>query len=214
MSRRHSIFRFSAIVNPAQKDALAKAFSYQRITAINRKVSDFLVRRFAGYIYERSKTRHKTADRLNAPHTGVLEFSRGSNPSYTRRGGKIFGGVEGGSAFVKIQGVAGLARAVRALDIYPKKAKALTIPIAAESYAKTARKLSDAGWFLFIPKRKQMQDGDKGVLMGRLGGVTKPLYLLRRHVHIRQDHNLLPSSRMIAEWTAQGINEYMEAANL
>lgn len=212
MSRRHRIFRFVAEIPSDLRERAAKAFSYQRVTAMNRRVSDFLVKRFAQYIYDRSLTRHKSADRLGAPHTGVLEFSRGMNPSYTRRGGKIFGRVTGGSAEIAIQGVPGLARAERALDIFPRKANALTIPVAKESYAKTAKKMSDAGWRLFVPNRKRYKAVGNGILMGSLGGVTKPLFLLRKSVHVRRDPHLLPSSRMVADWTSSCVAEYMEAA--
>lgn len=211
MSRNpHTPVYFHADVRPIV-EAAGKVFSPQRMTAANRKVGDTLVLKIATYIYERSLTRHKTADRLNAPHTGVLEFSR-AVPAYTRRGGKIFSVVSGGKVDVTVQGVPGLARAYRPLDIYPRKAHALTIPISAEAYAKTAKKLSDAGWRLFVPKRNGSEN--RGVLMGTFAGVTKPLFALRRHVHIKRDPLLMPPDRLIATWAANGMREYMEASGL
>lgn len=206
----HTPVYFHADVRPIV-EAAGKVFSHQRMTAANRKVGDTLVLKIATYIYDRSLTRHKTADRLNAPHTGVLEFSR-SVPSYTRRGGKIFSVVSGGKVDVTVQGVPGLARAYRPLDIYPKKAHALTIPISSESYSKTAKKLSDSGWKLFVPRRKNGER--KGVLMGTFAGVTKPLFALCKHVHIKRDPKLMPPDRLIETWAANGMREYMEAAGL
>ena len=211
MSRNpHTPVYFHADVRPIV-EAAGKVFSHQRMTAANRAVGNTLVLKIATYIYNRSLTRHNTADRLGASHTGMLEFSR-SVPAYTRRGGRIFATVKGGRADVTIQGVAGLARAYRPLDIYPRKAHALTVPISAEAYAKTAKKLSDAGWRLFVPKRNGSENS--GVLMGTFAGVTKPLFALRRHVHIKRDPQLMPSDRLIAAWAAEGMREYMEAAGL
>ena len=211
--RRHRKFSFKAETPTNLRAVMGKGFSQQRITALNRKIADFLVRKFATYIHDRSLTRHKSADRLGARPTGVLEFTPSANPSYNKRGGKIFGEVKSKTAVVTIQGVAGLARAFHDVFIYPRRAKALTIPCDAEAYANTARKMEDLGWRLFIPRRKR-RNMEKGVLMGKKGGLTKPLFLLRRSAHIKRDARLLPSQQNVAQWTAMAVREYMEAANL
>lgn len=207
MSRRHSIISVSTKIYGF--DEVQRKFSVQRITALNKFIADAMVLKMAEYILERSKTRHKSADRLGAPHTGTLEFSI-SNPAHTRRGGKIWSRVRGKAAEIIIQGVAGLARAFRALDIVPRRAKALTIPIDKESYAQTAAKMEAKGWKLFAPKRKR--DGGnsvRGVLFGKKGGITKPLFALRHHVRVPRDPYLLPNNYTISRWAAKAMNEYM-----
>lgn len=206
MARKHSIVTFQAEVADALS-RLKASFSPQRMTAMNRFVGNALVLNMADYILKRSKTRHKTADRLGAARTGTLEF-RVSNPAYTRRGGKIQAQTNSKTADVVISGVAGITRAFHKLVITPKKAKALTIPVAAESYANSARRMESHGWHLFSIRRRSDVQGE-GLLMGTKGGVTKPLFALRKRAVVRADPHLLPRGQRVADWASAAIKDYM-----
>lgn len=215
MSRRHRIFTFPVSARFMENNFLA-GYTPQRITALNNHIGRELVKRYAEWIFNASKTRHKSARRLGAQPTGVLEFSR-SCPAHTRRGGKIWYRVQNKVAEIIIQGVAGLARAFGALDIVPRKAKALTIPIDREAYAQTAAKMEAKGWYLFVPNRKferRNESAARGCLWGKKGGITKPLFALRKHTHIKHDKGLMPTDRIVENWTRKASEEYLEAVGL
>lgn len=184
-----------------EKAGLGNVLNPQTVRWMNERIGDFLVRRMARYISDRSKTRHKTADRLGAAHTGVLEFSN-SNPSHNRRRGVIRHVVRSGRAEIVIERVEGLTRAFHALSIHPRRASALTIPINRESYAKTTKDMRKLGWFLFRPKGTD-------TLWGMKDGASIPLYKLMSHTTVPRDAKLMPTEHMIGQWANKAGNDYI-----
>lgn len=164
-----------------------------------------VVRKLAGWIFRRSQSRHKTAERFGINPTGILEFSETAPVSFSRGGGKIYArNVGGGKTSIFIGGVPFIQKAFRSLNIVPKRASALTIPLHADAARTPAREIEMKGWHTFIPK-------GRGVIMGKKGkrGRAVPLYALRNSVKIPRDAQLLPSNYLMNLWTNKAIREGM-----
>ena len=166
---------------------------------ILRAAQNTLVSKMAAYIYRRSLTRHKTAEKFGADPTGILEFvSGGRGHAASRGGGKIY--ARQGSIF--ISGVPFIQKAFRALHITPKKANALTIPLSRISFRRRVRDLRASGWMIFRPI------GTK-VLMGKKSARSKPvpLYALVKSATIKRDARLLPAAHLMDIWTNNAVKE-------
>jgi len=160
-----------------------------------RRIGENLVYRLSSYIADGSNSRHKWAEKLGAEPTGMLEFNPSRVVSTTKAGGKISSDNDESSASLVIEGVEGIGRAFHDLDIYPKDASALTVPIHKEAYAKTVADLKGEGWHIF--RRGRVLVGNHGQT---IGGRAVPLFVLCGHVHVSQDRELLPSSSLIYHW--------------
>jgi hypothetical protein len=178
--------------------------SKDRVRKMASCVADTLARKISAYIGRRAPTRHKSAQMLGAKPTGVLEFMAG-NPSRSRGGGIIEGVERNGEAVITIDGVPGISRAFHDLHITPKKARALTIPISAMSYSKSAADMERMGWRLYIPRRK----GGKrsGVLMGQRGSRRVALFAFAQSVKIKRDPYLLPNRHLMSVWANKAAVE-------
>lgn len=149
-----------------------------------------LVRR---HLSAASASRHATADRLGANRTGFLE--EGARSGVTPR-------ATPDEAEVLIR-VPGISRAFRDLEIRPRRANALTIPLDALSYSRRVGEVRALGWSVFRPK-------GKNVLMGAKDGETKSLYALVKSAHLRQDRGLLPADEQIAATAKLSIKQYLQ----
>lgn len=178
--------------------SLNTVLSRNRIRKAASAISDYVARQVSAYIGRRAPSRHKSANRLGATPTGILEFTSG-NPAYSRGGGLIYGESRGASSYVNIENVAGITRAFHDLVITPKKARALTIPINAMSYAKSAADMERMGWSLFVP-RSSRRGKRSGVLMGKKGNRTVALFAFAQSVRVKRDARLLPYGYMISRW--------------
>ena len=170
-------------VDTRELDALCRAFSPESRTRLHhaaaRSVS-VLCRRHLRTI---GQSRHATANRLGAAPTGHFEQTGITLTAAPN------------DAHVRLT-LPGLARAFRPLVIRPRRAKALTLPIAAEAYGKKVSELKRSGWALFQAK---------GVLMGKSpAGSLRPLYALKTSVRLRQDRTLLPADERLAETARKG----------
>ena len=93
-----------------------------------------------------------------------------------RRGDTVYVGIEGAS------------RAYRDIDIYPKKANWLTIPVYGPAKGHSAREFTG----LFRPKGRDF--------LGRVErGMLVVYYALSKHVHQRQDRTLMPDDTDLAQ---------------
>ena len=79
--------------------------------------------------------------------------------------------------------IPGASRAFRDLDIYPKSAEYLTIPLHRSAYGLSPREFPER---LFRPKGKD-------ILAMVQNGALVAVYALSKHVHQNQDRTLLPS---------------------
>jgi hypothetical protein len=189
--------------------ALKRPFATDVQRRMNMEIGFNVQERVADHIAMASVTRHKSADRLGAPHSGFLEFAPGrikSESKHVNADGSR-GLIESENATVDsvdivICNTPGMSRAFHSLVITPKKAKALTIPINAVSYAKSAKDLRQQGW-------KMHREGR--VLKGSRGGSdeTLALYVLCGKVTIPQDRGLLPMEQEIADWAADTADSFL-----
>ena len=128
--------------------------------------------------------RHTTANRLGATPTGHLTDAAQSGVTYSAT-------PEEGAVDIASPGI---GRALRQIKIVPRLARALTIPLSAEAYGRSAGELErDLGITLFRPKGKR-------VLMGaRPGEKPKPHFALAAAVTLPQDRSLLPPDEALAQ---------------
>ena len=104
---------------------------------------------------------------------------------------KVYEGDSLGTMGQVIIDVPGVTRAYKDIDIYPKIAKALTIPMHQAAYGKSARSFDD----LFVVKKN-----DKAFLaQGLADGSLQFMYLLCKHVHQNRDSSILPSDDTYAK---------------
>lgn len=169
---------------------------------IMKAARDAVIEKLGGWIFRRSTSRHKTAQRLGAPTTGILEFTATSPTSTSRGGGKIFGRRRGDNASIFISGVPFIQKAFRDLHVSARRARYLTIPVHRDAVRTKAREIERKGWDTFIPRGGR-------VIMGKKDGSSRavPLYVLRKSVKIPRDHNLLPASHLMDLWMKKAIQE-------
>lgn len=191
------------------KETLGAAFTPDARQRMMREIGFNVQERTADHVAEASVTRHRTADRLGAPHSGFLEFAPGRVRSESRhanedgsRGFMESRDATESSVDIVIGNTPGMSRAFHDLVITPRRAKALTIPINAVSYAKSVRKVEAEGYR--IHREGRVLKGDKG------GGDTIPLYVLCGRVTVPQDRGLLPLEQQIAEWAADTAETFIE----
>lgn len=144
--------------------------------------------------------RHATAEKLGAHPTNAIR--RAAEGMSVRQ--------EGATAAVVIPSPI-FWRAFRDVQIEPRNAKALAIPVAAAAYDKAPRSFPD----LFVWSRHRKTDGpdDKGAafLARRKGEGLQLLYLLwRGRIVQRQDRSLLPDDAQLADAGRKGVSAWLE----
>lgn len=95
--------------------------------------------------------------------------------------------------------VPGATRNYRDVDIYPKKAESLTIPLHRAAYGVPAGSISG----LFRPK-------GKNILAKIMNGALVAFYALSKHVHQVQDDTLLPTDQSYLEAVAASVVSELE----
>ena len=166
----------------------------------------------AEFMDRASRSRHKTADRFGVEPSGLLEFPHDC-PSRSRGGAEIYSRRNGYAASVYVRGIPFLNRAFGDVVVTPKKASALTIPISRESYRHTAAEMRSLGYVLFTKGRGRRRNAKaSGILFGKRGSRTVPLYRLARRARLPMDAGLLPSSDMISEWAVSSARKRLEVA--
>ena len=119
--------------------------------------------------------------------------------------------VKDNSATVEVA-IPGITRAYHDIDIYPKEANALAIPLHYSAYGMSPRENNDRGIYkLFRIKRKGTNE--KGNVLYRNGedGGLIPMYSLVTHVHQVQDPSLMPSNEQLTDEAIQGATEAIKS---
>lgn len=195
--------------------ALDGFLSPESMRGLMREIGINVRERTADHIAMASVTRHKTADGLGAEHSKFLEFAPGrgqmtAGSAYIPKKGEEehrseVRNVGTESVEIVIANTPGLQRAFGPMTITPRRARALTIPINAVSYAKTVAELRDEGHQIFrVPGTEILAE-----TINEEGDI-RPLYALKRRVTIPQDRELLPSSRDIEDWAYDTSDAYLE----
>ena len=194
---------------------LGDLLSPSQLTRLNREIGINVRERTADHIGRASVSRHKTADRLGAMHTGFLEFApargelRGGS-NYKGTGDKPYTEVQNisqGGVSVVIANTPSLVRAFGPVTITPKRAKALTIPISKEAYGRSARDFprklacitTRKGHALLVEKNSESDSS------------MRAHYRLVSKTTLPQDSGLLPVSTDIEEWAEDTIEVVLES---
>ncbi len=102
--------------------------------------------------------------------------------------------------------IPGISRAYHDIDIYPKEASALAIPLHATAYGISPREINDRGTYKLFRIKKDGVPGN--VLYRSEDNQIIPMYALTAHVHQNQDPKLMPSD---AELKQAGIDGALQA---
>ena len=201
----------------AMADALGRMLAPEAMKRMNREIAFAVAEMTADHLARASVSRHRTADRLGAPHTGFLEFAPNRvSPgvdSNSRAGGAIRQYSTPEMAVVTIVNTPGLSRAFHPLHIAARRAGALTIPIHRVAYARRAAELRTEGWNLFRISTRGGGPGG-GILFGRKGGQALALYLLRKSVTVPQDEGLMPTKADIEAEARESAEAFIETEAL
>jgi len=105
--------------------------------------------------------------------------------------------------------IPGITRAYHDIDIYPKEANALAIPLHASAYGISPRENNDRGTYKLFRIKK---DGVPGNVLYRNdeGGGLIPMYALVAHVHQVQDPTLMPSNQELTDSAIQGLESALK----
>ena len=151
-------------------------------------------------------------------HMRVLNETRRSPLNATGRSSNHFSPdkvlepvVNNNSATVEVA-IPGITRAYHDIDIYPKEASALAIPLHYTAYGMSPRENNDRGIYkLFRINRKGSTE--KGNVLFRNGenGELIPMYSLVTHVHQVQDPSLMPSNEQLTDEAIQGATEAIKS---
>lgn len=177
--------RLISALGPAGRQEMHGAMGYE----VQVLTTDYL-RRIAS-------SRHKTANRLGASPSGHLARAA----EKVAQPGALSSTSEEAVITIKHPG---MSRAFRDVQIRPKEAKSLAIPIHALAYNRRAAELWKSH-NLFIPEGSRyiaMREADRTVL----------LYVLVRSVTQKQDRTLLPSNDDMRGAAALGCKNYIRNA--
>ena len=105
--------------------------------------------------------------------------------------------------------IPGITRAYHDIDIYPKEANALAIPLHASAYGISPRENNDRGTDRLFRIKK---DGVPGNVLYRNdedGGLIA-MYALTKHVHQVQDPTLMPTNQELTDSAMEGLNSALK----
>jgi hypothetical protein len=144
---------------------------------------------------------HKTRDWLNSRSQTRAQptqhFRKGAAAVYIKTGN--------GEASVVVP-IPGISRAFHALEIAPRTAGALTIPLNSIAYGKRVGELRAEGWRIFRGRGRARR-----VLFGAYNGEVRGLYALLSRVRVPQDRSLLPSDQQVNAAVKRGAQLYINS---
>ena len=178
---------------------------------MNACIGQVVLERVKDHLAKMSVSRHKTADRLGARHTGFYEHAAGRT---------VLKDVDEKGATVEVQNTPGMTRAFRDLHIAPTGGrKWLTMPISRVAYGKRVADLRGEGHRVFRPGKARIlaeattatetytgKDGKK-----RKRKRLRPLYALVKSVRVPRDEGLLPNKSALKSWTREAVCDFMES---
>jgi len=107
--------------------------------------------------------------------------------------------------------IPGITRAYHDIDIYPKEANALAIPLHESAYGISPRENNDRGTYKLFRINKAGST-EKGNVLYRNdeGGGLIAMYALTQHVHQVQDPTLMPSNQELTESAIEGLQSALK----
>lgn len=164
----------------------------QQMDSVYRNAGQYLARCIRNHMRMLAQTRHGSSAAL------------GAKPSNHFKATDVLDPVVKNDGVVVSVTTPGISRAYHDVDIYPKEASALAIPLHASAYGISPREINDRGTYeLFRINRKgSTQKGN--VLYRSEDGKLIPMYALTRHVHQAQDPTLMPSNNQLTDEALKG----------
>ena len=158
------------------------------------------VRKLAG-------SRHETARRLGARPTNYFAQAAEKVAASDALSGVV--GSPGNSEITLSINHAGFARAFRDVQIKPRAAQWLTIPVHTLAYGRRAGELQ--GELDTFVLRQRAGGKSAGIIaMKGQGGFVIPLYVLVKNVSLKQDRSLLPSEDALNSAAARGAQLFIK----
>lgn len=105
--------------------------------------------------------------------------------------------------------IPGITRAYHDIDIYPKEANALAIPLHASAYGISPRENNDRGTYKLFRIKKDGVPGNVLYRNGEDGGLI-PMYALVGHVRQMKDPSLMPSDNEMIDAAIKGANAVLD----
>lgn len=113
---------------------------------------------------------------------------------------KVYAGKVSGNSATEVIDVPGISRAYHDLDIYPRRAQKLAIPVVQQNATKNSTSNNSNMFYVKTESGTEM-------LATSSGGALVAMYILKDHVHQPQDRRLMPSDATLAK----GIVEQLVA---
>lgn len=172
-----------AALSPAGR----KALHSRSVTRLHKLIKTHLIGLAA--------SRHDTATRLGATPTGHLaKAAERMTRTHDSEGGAV-------NIFSP-----GFKRVFESFTVFPRVAKALTIPVNPLSYGKRVYEVQPlVGYGIFRPK-------GANILAYNDGGNLVPLYVLVKRAFIKQDRSLLPDDSLLQAEVKAGLLSGIQAA--
>ena len=136
---------------------------------------------------------------LNATRHSPLS---GGKPSNHFSPNKVLEPVVSKDAVTVAVAIPGITRAYHDIDIYPKEANALAIPLHESAYGISPRENNDRGTYQLFRIKKDGVPGN--VLYRNEDGQLIAMYALTQHVHQVRDPSLMPSDEQLTDESLNG----------
>ena len=180
---------FSITYKPSSEiAALIRALGPEDRCKLNESAARRLWSDIRVHLEREAGRRHGTAQRLGAQPLRHLEEAAQST-EWT---------ADAEAAAVTVHSP-GISRVFHPLQLAPKRAQSLTIPVHWLGYGQSASEVS-AAYRLFRPKGKDY-------LMADVEGTPTVIYLLRKQVTVPQDRSLLPSDAELEKAAKKGYKD-------
>lgn len=145
---------------------------------------------------------------LNATRHSPLS---GGKPSNHFSPNKVLDPVISDNAATVAVAIAGITRAYHDIDIYPKEASALAIPLHASAYGISPRENNDRGIYDLFRINKSGSTEKGNVLYRKEGDELIPMYALTQHVHQVRDPSLMPTEMQMKTAGLDGVAMALKA---
>ena len=173
----------------------------------DKKISDGMnsILRAAGSNLAKCIRRHMR--HLNASRHSPLSGGKSSNHFSPN---KVLEPVVSEDAVTVAVAIPGITRAYHDIDIYPKEANALAIPLHESAYGISPRENNDRGTYQLFRIKK---DGVPGNVLYRNGddGELIAMYALTQHVHQVRDPSLMPTDKQLTDEALNGAAAAIKA---
>lgn len=132
---------------------------------------------------------------------------RGNGPSHFKPSDVLDPVVEKDGVTVAVT-TPGISRAYHDIDIYPKEASALAIPLHASAYGMSPREINDRGLYTMFRIKKDGVPGN--VLYRSEDDKLIPMFALTQHVHQNQDPSLMPTDQQMMDAAEAGAKAVLD----